>query len=171
MTDQPVKPRRRTYIVRMDFQYDFIIKFCILTVIASVIVAGIIYFVCGTTVTTVFRDSRLKILSTSDFIMPYLLLSSFIAIFFSTLACWWMTLLISNRLAGPIFRLEKDIAKMAEGDLTVHFRVRKDDELKSLASIINAMARDLQGDVRTLKEQVDRNELDKAKALLAKYKV
>ena len=81
----------------MDFQYQFIIKFCALLVIAAVIVSGIIYMVCGTTLTTVFHDSRLKILSTTDFILPYLLLSSFIAIFFATLACWWMTLIVSNQ--------------------------------------------------------------------------
>ncbi len=167
----PVKYRRRTYIVRTDFQLNFIIKSCVLIVTTTVIVSGIVYWMCGTTVTTVFHDSRLKILSTSDFIMPYLLLSSLIAIVCAGLACWRMALIVSNRLAGPVLRLEKDIAKMAEGDLTVHFRVRKEDELKSLAKIINDMSRDVQGDVRALKDHVAQKDLDKAKAVLAKYKV
>ncbi len=175
--------RRRTYIARLDFQRDFIIRFCILTVFAAVVVSGIVYFFCGSTVTTVFKASRLKIVSTNDFVLPYLCLSSLIAIVCSGLACWWMTLVISNRLAGPLYRVETDIAKMAQGDLTMHFRVREKDEFQSLARILNDMARDLRGDIGNLKSNVldiDRSaslssegkeSLEKVKEILDKYKV
>src|SRR5208283_4688345 len=107
--------RRRTYIVRMDFQKDFIIKYCILVLIAAVTLSLIVYLFCGTTVTTVFKQSRLQIMNTNDFILPYLFWSSAIAVVCAVAVCWRMTMIISNRLAGPLYRFEKDIAQVAQG--------------------------------------------------------
>ena len=175
--------RRRTYIVRMDFQKDFIIKYCVLVLIAAVILSLIVYFFCGTTVTTVFTESRLKILSTNDFILPYLFWSSAIAVVCAVAVCWRMTMIISNRLAGPLYRFEKDLAQVAQGDLTVNIRVRQKDEFKSLARILNDLTGDLRNDITTIKNKVaeldkstdlaskDRHILDNLKEALEKYKV
>ena len=73
------------------------------------------------------------------------------------------------------FDPEKDIAgnikKKIEHYLNNERGFLMVDELKSLASIINDMARDVQGDIRLLKGHVDHKDLEKAKAVLAKYKV
>ena len=178
--NNPDSNRRRIYMVRMDFQKDFIIRMCILIVAATVIASAIIYVFCGATVTTVFKDSRLSILSTNHFIMPYLLLSSLIATFCAGFACWRMTLIVSNRLAGPIYRLEKDIAKVAQGDLSVRFRLRQKDELQSLAKILNDMTKDWHKDISILKDQMvhlekatpqSKASLEAVKSVLEKYKV
>jgi methyl-accepting chemotaxis protein len=175
--------RRRTYIVRMDFQKDFIIKYCVLVLIAAVAVSLIVYFFCGTTVTTVFKNSRLAILSTNDFILPYLLWSTVIAVVCAVAVCWRMTMIISNRLAGPLYRFEKDLAQVAQGDLTLTIRVRQKDEFKGLARILNDLTVDWRGDIIALKDQVanldrsanldpkDRLILDDLKKVLVKYKV
>ena len=175
--------RRRTYIVRMDFQKDFIIKYCVLVLIAALILSFIVYFFCGTTVTTVFKESRLRILSTNDFILPYLFWSSLIAVVCAVAACWHMTMIVSNRLAGPLYRFEQDIAKIAQGDLTLNIRLRQKDEFKSLARIFNDLTGDWRRDIIAIKNQVaeldrssnwtteDRRVLDNIKEALAKYKV
>ena len=175
--------RRRTYIVRMDFQKDFIIKYCVLVLISAVALSLIVYFFCGETVTTVFKDSRLKILSTNDFILPYLFWSSLVAVLCAVAVCWRMTMIISNRLAGPLFRFEKDIAQVAQGDLTVNIRVRQKDEFKSLATMLNDLTIDWRGDIISIKNKVaeldksldltpkDRCALDGLKEVLVKYKV
>ena len=175
--------RRRTYIVRMDFQKDFIIKYCVLVLIAIVALSLIVYFFCGTTVTTVFKDSRLKILSTNDFILPYLFWSSAIAVVCAVAVCWRMTMIISNRLAGPLYRLEQDLARVAQGDLNLNIRVRQKDEFQSLARILNDLTGDWRNDITAIKKSVeeldksssldpkDRRILDDIKESLRKYKV
>lgn len=175
--------RRRIYIVRMDFQRDFIIKYCVLVLIAAVVLSVIVYFLCGTTVTTVFKESRLKILSTNDFILPYLFWSSCIAAVCAVAVCWRMTLIISHRLAGPLYRIEQDIAKVAQGDLTKAIHVRQKDEFKSLARILHDLTGDWRKDIIAIKNQVaqldksgdltpkNRHALDNIKESLSKYKV
>ena len=175
--------RRRTYIVRMGFQKDFIIKYCVLVLIAVVVLSLIVYLFCGTTVTTVFKESRLKILNTNDFILPYLFWSSLIAVVCAVAVCWRMTMIISNRLAGPLYRFEKDIAQVAQGDLTLNIRVRQKDEFKSLARILNDLTGDWRNDIIAIKKKIeeldrskdlapkDRTVLNNLKEALAKYKV
>jgi len=178
-----VNNRRRTYIVRLDFQKNFIIRYCVLVLIAAVILSLIVYFFCGTTVTTVFKDSRLRILSTNDFILPYLFWSTIVAVVCAVAVCWRMTMIISNRLAGPLYRFEKDIAQVAQGDLTLSIRVRKKDEFQTLARLLNDMTADWRKDITTIKNQAielnksndlsakDMRALANLKQVLAKYKV
>lgn len=50
-----------------------------------------------------------------------------------------VTILLSHRVAGPVFRLKRDVKTVAGGDLTVKFFLRETDELKDLASGIDSM--------------------------------
>ena len=47
-------------------------------------------------------------------------------------------LLLSHRIAGPIYRLERELNRMArEGDFSVRLKLRRNDELGSVADGIN----------------------------------
>ncbi len=49
-----------------------------------------------------------------------------------------LTLYLTNRLAGPLYRLDKAIGGIASGDLSQRIVLRKGDELRDLAEQINA---------------------------------
>jgi len=53
------------------------------------------------------------------------------------------SLLMSHRIAGPIYRFIASARAMGRGDLTVKFSLRKDDELSDLADALDQMARAL----------------------------
>ncbi|MEI6631417.1 MAG: methyl-accepting chemotaxis protein [bacterium] len=46
-------------------------------------------------------------------------------------------LVISHRIAGPIYRLEQELDKISKGDFSLRIRFRKKDELASIAQGIN----------------------------------
>lgn len=54
----------------------------------------------------------------------------------SALILFW-GVLISHRIAGPVYRLEKDLERIANGDLSLRIKLRKKDELGSIAAGIN----------------------------------
>ena len=54
----------------------------------------------------------------------------------SILLLFW-GLVISHRIAGPVYRLEQDLKKIAEGDFSLRIKLRKKDELTSIAEGIN----------------------------------
>ncbi|MBU1147404.1 MAG: methyl-accepting chemotaxis protein [Candidatus Omnitrophica bacterium] len=49
----------------------------------------------------------------------------------------WRVMVLSHRLAGPIYRLEKDLQDIAKGNFSMRINFRKKDELKSIAEGIN----------------------------------
>ncbi len=49
------------------------------------------------------------------------------------------SILISHKIAGPIYRFKKSAASVTDGDLTVKFNLRKEDEFKDLADSLENM--------------------------------
>jgi membrane-anchored glycerophosphoryl diester phosphodiesterase (GDPDase) len=58
---------------------------------------------------------------------------------------WFVSLELSHRIAGPVFRLEKELDDRIEGKKTGPIQLREKDELKSLADKINRL---VEGDRR-----------------------
>jgi methyl-accepting chemotaxis protein len=48
-----------------------------------------------------------------------------------------LSLLFSHQIAGPIYRFEETFKELKKGNLNVHIRLRKNDELKELAHLFN----------------------------------
>ena len=67
-----------------------------------------------------------------------------------------VTLFVSHKIAGPLFRLEKDISVIAEGDLTYTVYLRKGDQLRELSADINLMTKCLNNNVTKIKADVER---------------
>lgn len=62
-----------------------------------------------------------------------------------SLAILFWGLIVSHRIAGPVYRLEKDLEKIENGDLAFRIRLRRKDELVSIAEGINRLLDKLQG--------------------------
>ncbi|MFA6281070.1 MAG: methyl-accepting chemotaxis protein [Candidatus Omnitrophota bacterium] len=131
--------KRKIRIVRMKFQRNFILKFCAIMILSSLIITAIVYGLSASSVTTVFENSRLTIKSTADFILPLLILSSLVAIVVGGIITISVTLFISHRIAGPLYRLEHDITEVGKGNLSIRIYVRKKDELNDLVGFLNQM--------------------------------
>ena len=148
---EPKRNRRRNYFINKEFQSKFIIKFCVLVIIGTIISGAIIYSMSKATVTTTFENSRLRIKSTADFILPSVLLSGavvIVSIGFATIA---VTLFTSHRIAGPLYRIDKDLKQVMSGDLTMRFNLRKGDEIKALAADLDQMTTAFRKNVADIK--------------------
>ena len=148
------KNRRRSYYINRKFQRDFILKFCLLVIVGAVVFGGILYFTSKSTVTTTFINSRLRIISTADYILPAILLSSVIVIILTGIATIGVTLFTSHRIVGPLYRIEKDVMEVATGNLAKKIKLRQTDEIKSLAESINVMVDMIRGDIHAVKNVV-----------------
>jgi len=149
------RDRRRNYYIDKQFQRNFILKFCGLIVMGSAISSLIIYAMSRATVTTAFENSRLTIKSTADFILPTIALSSGISVLLISLAAIIITLLTSHRIAGPLYRLNKDVEQLTSGDLKTTFNLRATDEIKPLAESLNIMAQALRERIALIKDTLD----------------
>lgn len=87
-----------------------------------------------------------------------------------------LSLIVTHRLAGPIYRLKKSLAAIAEGDITLHVKLRQGDDLQDMAAQINLLCTELRDfvgalhrsrelldeQIATLKDAVTRGVLDDA---------
>ena len=172
--------RRKNYFIDKKFQSLFIIKFCALIVLGAILSGVIVYLMSRSTVTTSFDNLRLVIKSTADFILPAVLLSSIVVIVVIGIATIAVTLFTSHRIAGPLYRMEKDIEEVASGNLTKQFSLRKADEIKALAEGLNDLTETLKDDVGKIKRGVNelestlppgeaKEKINKIKSVLNKY--
>lgn len=159
------KNQRRNYFIKKGFQAKFILKFCLLIISACVVMGGLVYILSTKTATTSFENLRLVVKSTSDFILPTLILSSLIAIIFISLATIAVVLFISHRIAGPLYRLERSLVEIGKGNLAVDVRLRKTDEIKALAASVNNMLRNLRDPISISQDKIKNleNEMSRLK--------
>ena len=78
-----------------------------------------------------------------------------------------VSIFLSHKIAGPIYRIEKFLKSIANGDLSAKLRLRKNDELQDLADAINEMTNDLENRVNKLKGLVNMTNLELEKLKIA----
>jgi methyl-accepting chemotaxis protein len=147
--------KRRQYFVQKDFQSKFILKFCMVLLIGIIISIGLLFLLSKNTLTSSFEHSRLVIKNTASAILPSVFLSHLIAFVLITLLTIVITLLVSHKLAGPLFRFQKELKEIASGDLSNVVKMRKDDQVKVIADSLNQMRVNLQIKILDIKEEVE----------------
>jgi len=147
--------KRKTYFVKKSFQFRFILKFCLVILAGVAISTGIFFLFSSGTLTSSFQDSRLVIKKTSIAILPIVLYTNLITLGLITVAAIIVTLLVSHKLAGPLFRFEKDLEEIGRGNLAKRIRLRKQDQLKDFAESMNKMTDSLHIRVLDVRSEVN----------------
>lgn len=141
-------------------QRGFIIKFCLIAIIGALISGTIIYVKSKATVTTVFEDSRLKIKSTADFILPAVLLSSSVIFVVVGAAVIAFSLWSYRRIERLLFQMEDEIEEADAGNLNVQMHPGKNVEFKVMALSLNRLIRDFRKLIVAAKNDVSKLESD-----------
>lgn len=147
--------KRRRYFIKKDFQFRFIFKFCLLILLGVVISTGLLFLFSQDTLTSSFDQSRLVIKQTSFAILPAAIYTNVITLALITLATIAVTLFVSHKLAGPMFRFEEDIKVIGDGDLTKRVRLRKKDQLTAIVDSLNGMTTSLHEKLLTIHREVE----------------
>lgn len=151
--------RRKNYFIKKRFQTGFFLRFVLLVLLESVLIVGIFMYIAGDTITTGYFDSVLRVDRTLDvFFMPMFLIIVVVGIGIS-IAGMVTFILLSHRIAGPLYRFENDLKEIQKGDLTKRISLRKTDQLEELRGTLNSLIRSL--DVRMGKMQSELSEIQK----------
>ena len=84
--------------------------------------------------------------------MPSVLYTTLITTLVVGVVVIMVTLLVSHKIAGPMIRFEKDIKRIATGDLKNRIRTRKGDQFQELATSLNTMIDSLNTRLSDVKE-------------------
>ncbi len=144
--DTGVRKRKQVF-VKKDFQLRFVLKFCFLILGGVVVSTGLLFLLSQNSLTSAFNHSRLVIKSTGFAILPAVIYTNLIALGLITLATIFVTLIVSHKIAGPMFRFEKELSEIGEGNLTKKIVLRKEDQMVEMAGCLNRMVENLQGKI------------------------
>jgi nitrogen fixation/metabolism regulation signal transduction histidine kinase len=147
---------RRQFFIKKGFQFRFILWFCLLVLFGGMLSTGLILYFTQGNLTSLFSNSRLVVTDTAIYILPAVIYTNMITILIISLSLIVVTLFVSHKIAGPLFRLEQDINVIAKGNLTFTVRLRKGDQLRELPADINEMTASLNTKVAAIQSGVER---------------
>lgn len=158
--------KRRQYFINKKFQTGFILKFIGVLLFGAVLSVGVTMLTTQATLTSSFEGSKLVIEKTSLAILPSVIFTTIISTLIVGIIIVVVTLLISHKIAGPMFRFEKDLEEISQGNLQKHIQTRQGDQFSSVAENLNSMVGNLneklseiQGNLTRLAEAATKQDL------------
>ena len=127
---------RKQYFIKGPIQSRYLILTLISMVVPTFLVMGGLYYLQATLMAQELAlpesiyGHLIPVLKKVNLYLAVALPILFLIIFI-------YAVIISHRLAGPIFRLEKDLDKIIAGDYSVRIRFREKDKLDRLANKLN----------------------------------
>lgn len=144
--------KRRNYFVEKKFQAKYILLTVLMLLTYTFLFVVIIFAPYMLTLYFDYpiaekADAARVILLLHGTIWPWL---GGIILFFGVISIF-----VSHKVAGPLFRIKKALTQITNGDLSVVIKLRKWDDLKDLADHINKLIEELRTFVNTLKNDYD----------------
>ena len=135
--------RRRQVYIPGSFQRQFVLQFCGIVLLGCMLFGMVLYLYSSRTLTTAFVRSRLHVMSTADFLLPALGFTAVVVTALAALVAAGRVLVLSHRIAGPLYRLEKATRAMGQGDLSFRVQLRDRDELQGFAQAVDGTVAEL----------------------------
>ncbi len=134
-----MKFRRRTYITNAGLQMKITLIFLAVSMLGSLVSTFVFNFFALREFEKLMWSTHISVKDTGEIIGPlfvYVNIGNFLFVsVMLILAVIWMMKIKS----GPIYRMNKDMKKIAEGDLSTRILLRKKDEFQEVADELNEM--------------------------------
>jgi methyl-accepting chemotaxis protein len=150
---------RRNYYIDKDFQNKFVMKFCGLVALGAVVTMALLYLMAREATTVSIVHSRITVRTPADFLLPLMVQTVIIVTVIVSLAAAAVTLFVSHKIAGPLFRFKQTFRELSLGNFSNQVRLRKGDQLLELASEFNHMIASVRGQIL-----ISRSNIESAKA-------
>ncbi|OGP17827.1 MAG: hypothetical protein A2V21_306280 [Deltaproteobacteria bacterium GWC2_55_46] len=147
-----------TRLLQRAFNLRFGLKLCLFTLLGGGALVTLLWLSLARSVGDSYGEAIYSIYDLKLKVLPLIFASSYSILILAlvTAAVAVISVLYSHRIAGPIFRLERNIEIIASGDLAIVTRFRSNDQLSVLADDLNSMVRSINHTTRSVKDALDR---------------
>ena len=147
--------KRTHYFIRKDFQGRFVLGFFLAILVAAVVFTVILSIFSAYTMTMTYEDFSLRLDRTPKALFLYVVRAYGVYILFLGALISVISVFLSHRIAGPLFRFERSVEEITKGNLAFCIVLRKKDEGKELADLMNTMIAVLAGQVKDIGRHAD----------------
>ncbi len=149
VTENGFKNRKKLNLkVKQEFQRWLLIQVLITVCISAVIAAIILYFYARQEIVSSFFEAHVKLRRVSDLLLPVIAAGSMV----SLVAGGFLALFLPQKIAGPLFRIERGLKSVKGGDLTTKIQLRNEDTLQDFAGNVSETVDAMRGYVEEIKE-------------------
>ncbi|WP_020676272.1 methyl-accepting chemotaxis protein [Geopsychrobacter electrodiphilus] len=128
---------RKTQPIRTDFTTGFQLKFILAMALGALISTLAIYLYLDQGLGTNYFDALVTLSTVEAALTSSLVITFCLQFFLISILTIGLTLFVSHKIAGPIFRYEESLSKILDGDLRTNVRTRDGDQLKSMIDSMN----------------------------------
>ncbi len=142
-------------LIERDFKLKFMARLCLFVVVGMLGVTLLLYYLTFREFGGSYEQTFSVISGLKRELFP-LIFASFYSIFILgivTVAIALISMFHSHKMAGPIYRIERNLETIGSGDLTIRTRFRSYDQLTELADELNRMTSHLNHLVQSIKEK------------------
>ncbi|PKK92078.1 MAG: hypothetical protein CVV64_01280 [Candidatus Wallbacteria bacterium HGW-Wallbacteria-1] len=146
---QMASKARRQYLINKGFQARLTMIILLLVIIVANVTGGLVFAVMKTDMGRSGIFMLLNISNPEDMLLPAVIASEVI----SVLIVAMISLFVTHRMAGPVYRFERVIEDMLSGRLNFTFKIRDKDEFKELASMLDSLIGEYCVRIDTIKDE------------------
>lgn len=130
--------RRKRYLIKKRLQFKYLLFVLLAMLIPTTVFGGALYYLVWQTVASEFAIPEIL----AENLIPALNKVNTLLLIFLPLVFLLMLIFsvyISHKIAGPVYRLEKELIEIAKGDYSRRIKFRSHDELQEIADNINKL--------------------------------
>jgi methyl-accepting chemotaxis protein len=152
MSRKDEQHQKRIYFIQKGFQTKMILRFVSLLVVGAVISSMILYFFAGDKLESSYYEAHSSIKSMWDILGTTVLATNFISLVIISFATVYVVLFLSHKIAGPLYKLEKNINEISNGNLDLHVYFREGDQIQSVGTALENMVNKLSERVKVISQ-------------------
>lgn len=152
MSDSDKKNRRRliNLNIKRQMQMRLIMKIMLIVIICILLSSSIFYIFSNQAIGQTWNAFHLKLHNMKQLLLPIVILATLMSIIVAV----FMGIFFPNPFVGPIYRIERTIQSLSEGNLNQKIILRQKDEITDLASYVNCMSDKFREKILDLKDNI-----------------
>lgn len=128
-----MKNKRINYLINSKYQIAFAIKIAVVTTMLCAFVGAQVYAIVWPVISSVVPEETMM------FIGQQIFSRAIIFLCLAILAIIVLAIIISHRVAGPIFAMERTVTRILKDGQIDFVHIRKNDEFQSFAQKLNGL--------------------------------
>ena len=129
--------RRKNYFINKELQGKYIFSFFIFVLVGAVLFTVVFGLLSADTLTITYKGSNLQVGRTPIVLLKEIVKTNWIFIVAGGFLVVIVSMFLTHRVAGPLYRFERTLEEMKKGNFTSEIRLRTKDEAKELAGMFN----------------------------------
>jgi len=142
------KRKKLNLAVKREFQIWLLVRIAGVVIVSSLVAVAILYLYSRQEISSSFYSAHIQIRRVSDLLFPVMAAGTFV----SLVSGMALAFFLPQKIAGPIYRIEKSLEEIREGNLTGQTRLREKDTLMDLATSVTEITSSLRTRIQEVKD-------------------